>query len=44
MGVIDQYWTGVLQRLQAEVEVFNRLIAHLLNGVQDDDHLVGFRR
>lgn len=28
MGVIDQYWTGVLQRMQAEVEVFNKLIHH----------------
>nr|WP_221376894.1 DUF6602 domain-containing protein [Actinoplanes polyasparticus] len=28
MGIIDQYWTGALQRLHAEVEVFNRLIAH----------------
>ncbi len=28
MGIIDEYWTGVLQRLQAEVSVFNRLISH----------------
>jgi hypothetical protein len=28
MGVIEDYWSGVLQRLQAEVNVFNRLIAH----------------
>jgi hypothetical protein len=28
MGIIDEYWTGVLQRLQAEVSIFNRLISH----------------
>jgi hypothetical protein len=28
MAIIDEYWSGVLQRLQAEVSVFNRLIAH----------------
>ncbi|BEL10052.1 hypothetical protein Q0Z83_082430 [Actinoplanes sichuanensis] len=28
VGIIDQYWAGALHRLHAEVEVFNRLIAH----------------
>lgn len=28
MGIIDEYWAGTLQRLQAEVANFNRLIAH----------------
>lgn len=28
MAIIDEYWSGVLQRLQAEVSVFNRLILH----------------
>jgi hypothetical protein len=28
MAVVEQYWGGVLQRLQAEVDVFNRLIPH----------------
>jgi hypothetical protein len=28
MGIIDEYWAGTLQRLQAEVEIFNRLIEH----------------
>jgi len=26
--VVEQYWSGVATRLQAEVEVFNRLIGH----------------
>lgn len=28
MDLIEQYWSGVQRRLQAEVEGFNRLIAH----------------
>src|SRR5437879_9254003 len=28
MSIVEQYWTGVLRRLQAEVENFNRLIEH----------------
>jgi Domain of unknown function (DUF6602) len=28
LDVIDEYWTGVLQRLQVEVDVFSRLISH----------------
>jgi len=28
MPVVEQYWTGVLQRLQAEVEVFSKLVGH----------------
>jgi len=28
MSVVAQYWSGVLQRLQAEVEVFSRLVRH----------------
>jgi hypothetical protein len=28
MPVVEQYWNGVLRRLQAEVDGFNRLIAH----------------
>lgn len=28
MNLIEQYWAGVQRRLQAEVEGFNRLIAH----------------
>jgi hypothetical protein len=28
MAVVETYWSGVLQRLQAEVDVFNRLIHH----------------
>jgi hypothetical protein len=28
VSVVQEYWTGVLQRLQAEVDVFSRLIRH----------------
>lgn len=28
MGIIDEYRAGTLQRLQAEVNIFNRLIGH----------------
>ncbi|MFE6893602.1 DUF6602 domain-containing protein [Streptomyces sp. NPDC057694] len=28
MSVVEEYWNGVLRRLQAEVDVFNRLIKH----------------
>lgn len=28
MAVVEEYWSGVLQRLQAEVDIFNRLIKH----------------
>jgi hypothetical protein len=28
VSVVAQYWSGVLQRLQAEVEVFSRLVRH----------------
>lgn len=28
VAVVEQYWSGVLRRLQAEVEVFNELICH----------------
>jgi len=28
VSIIEQYWSGVLRRLQAEVDTFNRLIAH----------------
>ncbi|MEU8743068.1 DUF6602 domain-containing protein [Streptomyces parvulus] len=28
MSVVEEYWSGVLRRLQAEVDVFNRLIKH----------------
>ncbi|MTD55209.1 DUF6602 domain-containing protein [Amycolatopsis pithecellobii] len=28
MSIVEQYWAGVLQRLQAEVDNFNRLIGH----------------
>lgn len=27
-SIVEQYWTGVAQRLQAEVDVFNELIGH----------------
>jgi uncharacterized protein DUF6602 len=29
MSVVEDYWGGVLRRLQAEVDVFNRLIGHM---------------
>jgi hypothetical protein len=29
MGVVEQYWGGVLQRLRAEVDVFARLVQHV---------------
>ena len=28
MSVVQEYWSGVLQRLQAEVDVFSRLVRH----------------
>jgi hypothetical protein len=28
MGLVDEYWNGVLRRLEAEVEAFNALIPH----------------
>ncbi|MEV4237051.1 DUF6602 domain-containing protein [Nocardia sp. NPDC049737] len=28
MSILEEYWSGVLRRLQAEVDSFNRLIAH----------------
>src|SRR3569833_1360985 len=28
MPMVEEYWSGVLRRMQAEVEVFNELIAH----------------
>jgi hypothetical protein len=28
MSVVEEYWSGVLRRLQAEVDVFNKLIKH----------------
>ena len=28
MSILEQYWSGVLRRLQTEVDTFNRLIAH----------------
>jgi hypothetical protein len=28
MGIVEEYWQGVLQRLQAEVDVFARLVHH----------------
>ncbi|MFF8478750.1 DUF6602 domain-containing protein [Streptomyces sp. NPDC015414] len=28
MSVVEEYWSGVLRRLQAEVDIFNKLIKH----------------
>ena len=28
MSIVEQYWGGVLQRLEAEVNVFAQLVAH----------------
>lgn len=28
MPIVEQYWTGVLQRLDAEVAVFSKLVTH----------------
>ncbi|MFB7112312.1 DUF6602 domain-containing protein [Streptomyces sp. NPDC056291] len=28
MSVVEEYWSGVLRRLQAEVDIFNKLVRH----------------
>src|SRR5689334_7168010 len=29
MSALEAYWTGVLQRLRAEVDIFSRLVNHM---------------
>jgi hypothetical protein len=42
MSIIEEYWSGVLRRLQAEVDVFNRLVLH--NGVMGQENELSLSR
>jgi hypothetical protein len=37
MAVVEEYWTGVVQRLQAEVDVFAKLIKHNATQGQENE-------